>query len=127
MYSKFENLNDNRANNDIRINTNNDIRIDTNDNIRDDIKIDTNNDMRNDLSNKKISDIHKCMKKGNILDKNVMDAYDAIDMIYDEFYDKIKKLHIDKNNNNDGTKLNNLNNLNKKIDGSGNLDNRYER
>ena len=56
-----------------------------------------------------------------------MDAYDVIDIIYDEFYDKIKKLQIDKNNNNDGTKLNNLNNLNKKIDGSGNLDNRYER
>ena len=80
--------------------------------------------MRNDLSNKKISDIQKCMKKGNILDKNVMDAYDVIDMIYDEFYDKIKKLQIDKNNNNYGT---NLNNLNKKIDGSDNLDNRYER
>ena len=107
MYSKFENLNDNRANNDIRINTNNDIR--------------------NDLPNKTISDIQRCMKKGNILDKNVMDAYDVIDMIYDEFYDKIKKLQIDKNNNDDGTNLNNVNNVNKKFDGSDNLDNRYER
>ena len=53
-----------------------------------------------------------------------MDAYDVIDMIYDEFYDKIKKLQIDKNNNDDGT---NLNNVNKKFDGSDNLDNRYER
>lgn len=107
MYSKFENLNDNRAN--------------------DDIKIDTNNDIRNDLPNKTISDIQRCMKKGNILDKNVMDAYDVIDMIYDEFYDKIKKLQIDKNNNDDGTNLNNVNNVNKKFDGSDNLDNRYER
>ena len=65
--------------------------------------------------------------KGNILDKNVMDAYDVIDMIYDEFYDKIKKLQIDKNNNDDGTNLNNVNNVNKKFDGSDNLDNRYER
>ena len=116
MYGKFENLNDNRANNDIKIDENNDMR--------DDIKIDANDDIRNDLPNKTISDIQRCMKKGNISDKNVMDAYDVIDMIYDEFYDKIKKLQIDKNNNDDGT---NLNNVNKKFDGSDNLDNRYER
>ena len=119
MYGKFENLNDNRANNDIKIDENNDMR--------DDIKIDANDDIRNDLPNKTISDIQRCMKKGNILDKNVMDAYDVIDMIYDEFYDKIKKLQIDKNNNDDGTNLNNVNNVNKKFDGSDNLDNRYER
>ena len=100
------------------------IKIDENNDMRDDIKIDANDDIRNDLPNKTISDIQRCMKKGNISDKNVMDAYDVIDMIYDEFYDKIKKLQIDKNNNDDGT---NLNNVNKKFDGSDNLDNRYER